>query len=489
MQAVVQLDFSLHRGNSPKDMARHKRAGMVERDLDLVLENQKTYYVTTLKFGSTKQEVEVLVDTGSSDLWVPAKWCSFSSLTARRREFSPRALAANAKAATSAYAYTSSTCGTSYGSYETLDLMSVEVNETADAFYASYGDGSWASGRWVNDDVQVQNLTVEGLTFAVANTVYEDLGVFGIGLKNLETTNHASTSYYASKKDDLYTYDNFPALLKTQGAIKHNAYSIALGKGDYDDGSILFGAIDHSKYTGPLQKVQMLNRFVDIGYPDPVLPEIILDSISGHKFSKEMQASVMLDTGSTLTYLPQEYVEKVAKHLSGELKLYIYSVDCSLMTLTELITFTFSGIDIPVPVSSLVLQSSTYLDNCYLGMIPTLSSVGILGDNFLQNVYTVFDLDNYEIALAAASNTTSPSSVEEITSGIPGATEAPNYSSTSLSVVLGFDLYSNTIMVTRTLKSQSTSSSGSSKKLGATRTAKVGVALVAAVAFGALIIC
>lgn len=495
--AFVLLDFSVHRGNSPLDMAPDRRARVVKRDLDMTVENEKTYYLAWVKIGSDQQEIGVLVDTGSSDLWVPEVNCiSNPDLLTRNLQsgdstFEERELALPVDERDSTSTDVCSGYG-AMGMFDPSSLTSFQWNDTKHSFYAAYGDGTWGYGSWGNDDVDVLGLTVKGLSFGVCSNV-ETTGVFGIGLPGLETSdgNINNYQYYSHiPNDELYTYENFPALLKTQGATQLNSYSVSLGLNDPQEGSVLFGAVDHSKYNGTLQKVKMSNRLVNLGYDNPILSEIILDSVTGHKLKEEFQTSVLLDSGSTMSSMPQVYIDAIGKHLKGTVTQNYYEVDCGLKTLTEQIVFSFSGIEISTPISSFIIDSNVQ-GTCLLGLQLSDDSLGILGDDFLRNVYAVYDLDNYEIALApAASDNSASASIEEITSGIPGATEAPNYSSTLLSQVVDINLSLGTFVVTQSSSSQSTASSSSSaKKLGAVRTAKVGISLIGAVALGALLIC
>lgn len=81
----------------------------------------------------------------------------------------------------------SNTC-TSYGTFNTENSDSFVQNDT-DTFVIGYADGTFASGIWGHDTVRIGNLSVEDLSFAVANESSSDIGVLGIGLPGLEVTN------------------------------------------------------------------------------------------------------------------------------------------------------------------------------------------------------------------------------------------------------------------------------------------------------------
>ena len=92
-------------------------------------------------------------------------------------------------------------------------------------------------------------LDLSGLSFAVANKSNSTVGVLGIGLPMLEVT-YSGKVAVADKRS--YQYDNFPLFLKRSGAIDATAYSLFLNDETQTSGSVLFGAVDHSKYLGQL---------------------------------------------------------------------------------------------------------------------------------------------------------------------------------------------------------------------------------------------
>ena len=81
-----------------------------------------------------------------------------------------------------------------------------------------------------------------------------------------------------------------------------------------------------------------------------------------------------------------------------------YIVPCSMLNLTDLISLYFSGIEIQVPVRDLVFQSSYY--GCML-TFEEYDGPAALGQDILKSAYVVVDLDNKEVALAQATNSSS----------------------------------------------------------------------------------
>lgn len=478
--AVFQLDFSVHRGTSYRD-------GVVGRDLvkrdpfDLSIGNERLFYIAKLEIGSLKQKVDVLVDTGSSDLWVPALNCTaeFGStgkevpkrgrvlkyldgfydlseihdqkagLGAGSLDFVAKELVNGGKAGVdkarstlsptvTSIASTSSSIAsadisacTSYGVFDLSKSSSFKVNSTLGKLGLEYGDGSFAKGIYVSDDITIGGQTVKGMNFALCDRTNSQSGVLGLGPPALES------SYLLGDVNQVYShqYDNLPMLLKLQGIIKRNVYSVSLGPEDALEGSVLFGAIDHSKYTGTLQRVKVLNRYANVGEKSPVYLEIALDSLRGNGLTIDSRASILLDTGATNNFMPLAYVKQIASHLKGRLGASgIYTVSCDYLNLDEIFTFSFSGVEISVPLKNLILRSTS---RCHLGIFAEDTKPS-LGDSFLRHAYIVYDLDNYEIALAQASNSSGEPDIEEVTSEIPNAQTAQQYDFTSISQQFGF---------------------------------------------------
>ena len=85
---AFKVDFKVLRGNNKRDLLSSDATPyFIKRDSsEMELQNRQTFYLANLKIGSNEDEVGVLVDTGSSDLWVMSpnlscKRSSSSSLT------------------------------------------------------------------------------------------------------------------------------------------------------------------------------------------------------------------------------------------------------------------------------------------------------------------------------------------------------------------------------------------------------------------------
>jgi hypothetical protein len=140
---------------------------------------------------------------------------------------------------------------------------------------------------------------------------------------------------------------------------------------------------------------------------------------------------VLLDSGTSLTYLPTNIFNEFAKVFnavdsSGEL-----IIDCSFKTTQSrgYVAFTFgdsSGMaTINVPIDELILAIPGDSKNCLLGVMEGSDDTYILGDVFLRSAYVIYDLTHNQIGLAQANYESSTSTIVEFQatdSGIPTLT-------------------------------------------------------------------
>lgn len=507
-----QLQFNISRGDSYEDSSPNKYPRLVRRDVDgtivTELENQSSFYSVTLKVGSEDDEVIVLIDTGSSDLWVPSStnlYCqsgttkkfrviddedSYTNLVfgepslekrspwrvidedIQNHELNPSLSIQNKAVATESDSSSVSTldCST-YGTFDESASTTFQSNGTA--FYISYGDGTYALGNWGYDDVKIGSLEVDNLSFAVANQTNSTMGVLGIGLQGLETTYTGTLS-----RNNPYTYANLPIRLVQDGLINTAAYSLYLNDYSSSSGNLLFGGVDHAKYTGSLQLVPIVNTLASSGYKNPIKIQITLNSITLNSDSQSVNVFndteyVLLDSGTTLTYLPSDVVASIASSIGATYSSTYgyYLLSCPTTTPNVNITYNFQGVEINVPIDEVLLAADTFGKTCALAIIP--ASTSILGDSFLRSAYVVFDLANYQVALAEA-NYTDDEDIEVISSTVPSAVSAASYSSTGSSTATGTGATTKTRTAsTSTASSTSGSSSGTNASSGAAPSVKI----------------
>ncbi|KAL6945275.1 hypothetical protein ACO0QE_002724 [Hanseniaspora vineae] len=391
---VGDSDFEESKRNArPYIISTHlnKRNG----DTTFSLTNKKTFFSVLLDIGTPSQSLTVLLDTGSSDLWVIQN-CGSSSCP-------------------------------QYGTFQPEKSSSFHNNQTE--FYVTYGDGSYGSGSWGYDQVSINGQSIGQLSFGVATQSSARIAVLGVGMTGLETT------YSGKKVSDPYEYANLPIALKESGQTYSALFSLFLNDLTASTGSILFGAVDTGKVSGNLYTLPMINIYAGSGFDNPVEYEVTLQGLGfSSSFSQTTitttKFAALLDSGTTLTILPTSLMNLVVDALeaSYDSSVGYYEIDCD-STSDQNMVFDFGGFHINVPLSDFVIDSSS--GKCYLGFQGASQSFVILGDVFLSNAYAVFDIDNYEISLGQA-NYNGGSDVQEVSSksGVPNAVKASGYQST-----------------------------------------------------------
>lgn len=401
------MRFPLFRGDIKPNVKLAKRD---DGSVSISLKNTVSYFSTVLQIGSDQQNVVVQVDTGSSDLWVMDSsnpYCS--SVDGKATNYDVEASLQIPCSSDAMFDHTKSS--------------TFQKNDTA--FGINYGDGSFANGTFCYDTVSFGGQTIKDAHFAIADKADSSQDIWGIGLKGSETT------VTKINLDGSFspTYDNLPIQMKQQGLIKANAYSLYLNSLSAQEGSLLFGGVDHSRYTGTLQTLRLLPQYKGA---QPNAFYVLMNSLS--LYNKKNQVAqvgsgdipVLLDSGSTLSYVPTKLVYAIAKSIDAKMSQDGYIVmSCNA---SGGLRFNLGGIEINVDFSQMLFPTN-YKQYCIVGLVPTSEGPYILGDSFLRSVYAVYDLDNLEIALAQANFDPSSEQIDVISDSIPSASQASGYSS------------------------------------------------------------
>ncbi|KAI5967386.1 SAP7 [Candida theae] len=362
------------------------------------LNNAQTMYIASIDIGSPAQEVQVMIDTGSADLWVIGSQ-------------NPSCIENGGQVNCS-----------EYGTFNSAKSLSWHKNDSVE-FSISYLDGSGATGDFGQDSIQfAKDFVLKEANFAVVDNTSTEIGVFGVGYPSLES---------ASQK-----YSNIPHALKEQDVIAKAAYSLYLDSSSSSQGSILFGGIDHAKYTGELKTIDIVPKDGQFLYSQIPLSHIAVslnnytnaspsgtgsngaqpgivgaasiyngtDSFNGGVDLND--TTVLLDSGTTYSFLPKNQIESILGlfgNVTFDGSLGGYKIPCWLGNKGNYLRFNFNEEkDIDVELSEFVLEvgkEASGEGSCVSTLLP---GQAILGDNFLRSAYAVFNLDDNTISLAQA---------------------------------------------------------------------------------------
>lgn len=245
------------------------------------------------------------------------------------------------------------------------------------------------------------------------------------------------------------TYPNIPQAMASQGLIQSPAYSLWLDDLNSATGSILFGGVDTAKYIGSLATLPIIKEQGVYVEMIVAMTGISLSANGANTTITSKAYPVLLDSGSTLSYLPMSVASKLYSTLGVEFDQQYAApfCQCSLANMSATIDFNFGGKIISVPMSEMVLssdgttvQSSTgqTLD-CIFGIFAQSSQGGsgtayTLGDTFIRSAYIVYDLANNEISLATTNFQATTSNIMEIGKGVNSVPNASGVAAPSVTV-------------------------------------------------------
>ncbi|KXL49613.1 hypothetical protein M433DRAFT_7632 [Acidomyces richmondensis BFW] len=415
--AVSKRDGHLRASALARGVLRRDGGTLQTNVYDVLTWSSGGAYYANITVGTPPQPQVVILDTGSSDLYFDA---SSSTTCESSGQYSCRG-----------------------GSFSPKDSSTYRIADPSPAFNTSFGDGSTAVGPYGKDVVAIGDVSIDNVQFGVAETVNSTTG-YAIGLMGVGYSENEATQQ---------VYPNIPEVLRDAGVINSRLYSVYLND-EATTGSILFGGVDTSRYTGELVTLDLL--------PDEVTGEVdqfittvtaLTATVGGTTSSlfsggtngvaaygnNDIALPVLLDTGSSAWSVPTEYYNK----LIGPAFPYVDSnglCACSHADSSDSLTLTFGGkINITVPAHEFIIPLYNATTNapipynsagemaCAFMVVPaspTGEGFQTCGDAVLRSMYIVFDLDNGQVSLAQANLNATSSHVVTVSSGPSGVANA-----------------------------------------------------------------
>lgn len=157
-------------------------------------------------------------------------------------------------------------------------------------------------------------------------------------------------SYVVGEFSGGNSYGNLPLLLVKQGYIRSKTYSVWLNNGRGTGGTLLFGGVDSSKYSGNLatlpfvttspNQTQITEFFVNLqgvqmsnGNGNMILPP-----------GGSISVPALLDTSTTIIQLPDAIAQAIYSVLGADLSQETPPfVDCTLASTSITVDFIFTG--------------------------------------------------------------------------------------------------------------------------------------------------
>ena len=317
----------------------------------------------------------VLVDTGSSELWVNPDCQTSGSQTEYQQ------------------------C-VSFGEYNPDDSNTPPVGPFGSE-QINYGDPTDASTQtsvdieYFADDVALGSAQVRNQTFGVVTSSQgQSQGIMGLA-PDLQ-----------AGFDNEGPYSLLLNSMAKQGVINSRVFALDLRHAESETGAVVYGGFDRNKFIGALEKLPIargINNEYRLGVN---LTSIGLSQAGGksQRFSVTGDdANVMLDSGTTLTRMRSRVAYPILRAIGAQSDGEGYFVvPCSLRRSGGSVDFGFGDKVVRVPYSDFILDVGSP-EYCYVGMVITQDQQ-ILGDSVLRAGYFVFDWDNQEVHIAQAAN-------------------------------------------------------------------------------------
>ncbi|KAH9958947.1 acid protease [Russula dissimulans] len=327
-----------------------KQLGKRDTGSDLLIDDDALLWYGSISIGTQADSFIVDFDTGSSDLFVP-----------------------------------SSNCGSSCSGHNTYDpSASTDSQDLGISFSITFGDGSSVSGEQYSDVVSVAGLTANNQTLGLAtsystgfqNNQFAPDGLMGLGFETISVFD-ASPLFQTLISENVVTSPVFGFKLAPSGS------------------ELFLGGVNDALFTGDFAWVSLSNASF---WQAP------FDSISVNGNTVVGQTEAIFDTGSSLIIGDPDGINALFGSIPGAQANGdgTYTIPCSFNTP---ISVSVGGTEFQISPATFNLGPVSGGDSstCAAGAAADPSLTGefwVLGDVFLQNIYSAWDVGNVRIGFA-----------------------------------------------------------------------------------------
>ncbi|XP_054258716.1 lysosomal aspartic protease-like isoform X1 [Macrosteles quadrilineatus] len=344
----------------------HLRSVQTLRDeSDITLQDvQDMYYYGPMTIGTPAKTIQVLFDTGSSDLWVPSR-----QMCRNHNQYCKQHSTYNHKKSSS-------------------------YHRNGKPFSIQYGSGK-VSGIVSQENIAVGGLQVTSQLFGEATSVDQQTaqsqfdGILGLAYSDLS---------------EIQTDPPFVNMVN-QGVVDDPVFAFYLNKAESEESSeesetaeLVLGGVDPDHYTGDFTFTPVTKQ---------AYWQIQIDGIQLGKKKILSSYAAIPDSGTSLLYGPSKAMNQINKALGGTYDEGIYVVDCSQVSSFPDVSYIINGQKFTLTSSDYILQVNSQGDSNDVVCIS--SFVGsdqmpfiILGDVFMRKYYTQFDMGNNQVGFATA---------------------------------------------------------------------------------------
>jgi len=357
---VYQFSLTKHVGNHLGKVRLYQKyaPSMLTGTGDVSLYDfEDTQYFGDATIGTPAQSFKILFDTGSSNLWVDSKECRGCGFTHSKYDHS----------ASSSYTANGTHFAIQYGSGALEGILSEDVlNVGGLAHKVTFGEAT----------------KEPGITFKVGHFD----GLCGLGFRSIAVDNVEPPFY----------------VWQRAGLLDQNLFAFYLQSDDSKDGQLLIGGVDEKHYSEPLWYTPLINETYWM---------IAIEGATMDGATVTTAKKAIVDSGTSTLAGPTAAVREIARKVGGHAVIpgkAEYEVDCNA-TLPDLVFTLGSGSQTKAfSISGEYWKIEAGQGQCLMGIIgldvPAADGgpFWILGDVFMRDYYSVFDMGHRRMGFAAA---------------------------------------------------------------------------------------
>ncbi|KAG8995137.1 hypothetical protein FRB90_000253 [Tulasnella sp. 427] len=323
-------------------------------------------YFGAIQIGTPPQQTTADFDTGSSDLVVPLDICKDDK-------------------------------GAECGGPTFTRASSTSFKLSTAPFKIQYADQSGAQGAIAEDTVTVAGLTVDKQAFGAVNLEFggfsrpgNNAGLMGLGFPDNAVSQQ--TPFFNN--------------LAQAGQLASNMFSFFMTRNDKAGSELCFGCMDTTKFTGELSFFPL----------DPTATNgtqlfwnIASDGVTVNDSQPTGPLAAVIDSGTSLIFVPTDVAQSIYSQIPGseaatDANLQgFFTAPCDSITNAN-VSFSFGGKSFNVDPADFNLGETQQGSGvCVAGIADGGdSNLAILGDEFMKNWYSVFDLGGERVGFAQA---------------------------------------------------------------------------------------
>ncbi|KAI0088975.1 acid protease [Irpex rosettiformis] len=335
--------------DAKRELTHRKRA---TSSMALQDKNNGELWQGTINVGTPAQTFTVLFDTGSSDIFLPGPNCTNAACSGHKK-------------------YRPTQSSTSQDRGRSFDL--------------SYGSGD-VQGRQYTDKVSFGSLTAPKQAVGAASAYSKNFGLSSYPPDGLVGMGYQTISRF-----------NSPPLFQSFVAQDNTLLPVFSFKLTASNSELFLGGANSALYTGSFTYAPVTTQ----GYWQVTLGAVNVNSVA---ISSLRNVQSIIDTGTTLILAPNNQLKAFYAAIPGSKNAQrtvgdgFYTFPCSS---TATVSLTFAGRSFNIDPKLFNLgRVSRNSNDCVGAVVGSSFNFWIVGDTFLQNVYTTFDLGNNRVGFA-----------------------------------------------------------------------------------------